>query len=208
MGSVFDTIVCPQCGREEAFKDYYYNTGEKYIGCLLCGYSKVHRYQTEDNGAWIMQQDLYEIDGKTVGYSRLKDIGGYPDLSDFVPFTQDVTQEELDFVEKKGYRIVKLDNAEKYGIKYLSFWFCRRIEKRDGKTYLRHVHPVVEDIEHTGTGICCFVSCEGNKTYYYLEDVDLAETLEQMKAPEYCENSYITKAEGEKIEFLFGNKRW
>lgn len=124
--------------------------------------------------------------------------GGYPDLSDFVPFTQDVTQEELDSVEKKGYRIVKLDNAEKYGIKYLSFWFCRRIEKRDEKTYLRHVYPVVEDIEHTGTGICCFVSSEGNKTYYYLEDVDLAETLEQMRAPEYCEDSHITKAEGKK----------
>lgn len=37
MGSVLDTIDCPNCGFE-AWLDYYYKTGEEYMNCSHCGY--------------------------------------------------------------------------------------------------------------------------------------------------------------------------
>ena len=39
MGSIIDTIECPNCGKE-ATSDYYYTTGEEIILCLYCGYYK------------------------------------------------------------------------------------------------------------------------------------------------------------------------
>ena len=38
MGSVIDSIECPNC-KLEAHSDFYYKTGEEYISCLNCGYS-------------------------------------------------------------------------------------------------------------------------------------------------------------------------
>lgn len=37
MGSVIDTIECPNC-KNEAWNDYYYRTGEEYTNCQNCGY--------------------------------------------------------------------------------------------------------------------------------------------------------------------------
>lgn len=37
MGSIIDTIECPNCSNE-AISDFYYKTGEEYIHCQHCGY--------------------------------------------------------------------------------------------------------------------------------------------------------------------------
>lgn len=39
MGSVTDYIECPKCGNE-AHSEFYYKTGEEFITCLHCGYSR------------------------------------------------------------------------------------------------------------------------------------------------------------------------
>lgn len=39
MGSVIESIQCPRCN-EEACMDFYYKTGEEYIFCDNCGYSR------------------------------------------------------------------------------------------------------------------------------------------------------------------------
>ena len=39
MGSVLDLIECPNC-KQEAVIDFYYKTGEEYIFCKNCGYSR------------------------------------------------------------------------------------------------------------------------------------------------------------------------
>lgn len=39
MGSVLDTMDCPNCGFE-AWVDLYYKTGEEYINCAHCGYHR------------------------------------------------------------------------------------------------------------------------------------------------------------------------
>lgn len=39
MGSVVDWIECPDCG-SEAHDDFYYKTGEEFINCPSCGYSR------------------------------------------------------------------------------------------------------------------------------------------------------------------------
>jgi hypothetical protein len=37
MGSIIDYIACPNC-KTEAYRDFYYKTGEEYINCNNCGY--------------------------------------------------------------------------------------------------------------------------------------------------------------------------
>ena len=37
MGSIIDSIECPNCG-QEATSDFYYKTGEEYVNCSECGY--------------------------------------------------------------------------------------------------------------------------------------------------------------------------
>lgn len=39
MGSVLDTIDCPNCGFE-AWIDFYYKTAEEYVNCSHCGYHR------------------------------------------------------------------------------------------------------------------------------------------------------------------------
>jgi len=39
MGSVIETIQCPNC-KQEAFIEYYYKTGEEYANCSSCGYHR------------------------------------------------------------------------------------------------------------------------------------------------------------------------
>lgn len=39
MGSVISYEDCPNCG-QAAFVDFYYKTGEEYVGCQHCGYTK------------------------------------------------------------------------------------------------------------------------------------------------------------------------
>ena len=49
MGSVIDNIECPNC-KQEAFSDFYYKTGEEYIGCNNCGYHRSAFYKRDSDG--------------------------------------------------------------------------------------------------------------------------------------------------------------
>lgn len=40
MGSVIDYIECPKCNSEGCYSDFYYKTGEEYLSCGECGYSR------------------------------------------------------------------------------------------------------------------------------------------------------------------------
>jgi hypothetical protein len=40
MGSVLDYIDCPKCGSEECSSDFYYKSGEEYLFCGECGYTR------------------------------------------------------------------------------------------------------------------------------------------------------------------------
>lgn len=63
MGSVIDYIECPRC-EQEAFSDYYYKTGEKYINCNSCGYhySFVIKRDEEGNMIKIDESKDFAID--------------------------------------------------------------------------------------------------------------------------------------------------
>lgn len=209
MGSIQESIVCPQCGHMEAYCTYYYKTGEEYIFCPLCGYQKENTIKCNEKGGWLMQTDVYEIDGKTVGYSRLVDPAGADLLSDFTPFTPECAAEELKAIEKKrGVYIIKLDTQEEYGFRHLSFWNSREIKYENGKAFLHHTYPIYTVTEKAGAGICC-VAGKGFAAHLYdIRDVDLAEMLYVVQQPEYREASYITKVEDGQIKFLAGASLW
>ena len=206
MGSVQEKIVCPQCGSGEAIFDYFYKTGEEYTFCPLCGYRKAHSIDCDEMGNWIMQTDVYEVDGKTVGYSKLEESEKMEFLSDFTPFTPDHAAEELENVEKRSdVYIVKLDAREKYGFHYLSFWYSREIKYENGKAFLYHKYPVFKDREKAGKGMCFLAMDDGIGTFYDIRNVDLGEMLHVVQRPEYKESSYITKVEDDgQVKVLAG----
>lgn len=206
MGSVQNSIFCPQCGSEEAFYEYYYQSGEEYTFCPICGYRKEHSYQRDEKGAWIMQTDVYEIDGKTVGCSKLLESKGTPLLSDFAPFSPEHAAEELKHAEKESY-VIKLDAREEYGFRYLSFWFAREVKYEGGKAFLHHTHPVIEDFEQAGEGICC-VGADGYRYFYDIRDVDLNEMLHVIQQPEYRKESYMTRVKNGQVKVLAGTLPW
>lgn len=56
MGSVIDTIECPNC-KHDATEDFYYKTGEAYIFCNNCGYSYSSEYKRDDTSGKLITRD-------------------------------------------------------------------------------------------------------------------------------------------------------
>jgi len=62
MGSVLDSISCPDCG-SEAMIDCYYKTGEEYINCQYCGYSRKFTITNwDDKDEELVWTPLYKIE--------------------------------------------------------------------------------------------------------------------------------------------------
>ena len=71
MGSVQNPIICNVCGFEEAVEDFYYKTGEVYVFCPRCGYSKDVYLKSDGKGNLIvedgeLQWQITEIKAKGV----------------------------------------------------------------------------------------------------------------------------------------------
>ena len=73
MGSVIDNIECPNC-KQEAFSDFYYKTGEEYIGCNNCGYHRSAFYKRDENGKLVTEDgtDNYKFENLIMEFSELK----------------------------------------------------------------------------------------------------------------------------------------
>ena len=203
MGSVQMCIECEQCSYEFAMDDYNYRTGERLTFCPRCGYKKSYTYETDESGNFVMKTDLHEIDEKTIGYIPKGPSFDYVKsemelLKRFCPFSRNITQEELNSIDKKAY-IVKTDSKKEEIEVYLSFWYNRKIIKEDSKTFLQHTHPVPRQEEKQGHGICCL-----GGALYYLEDLGVEKALELAKESEYKEHSYVTQFRDGKLEVLYG----
>jgi len=71
MGSVQSPIICNVCGFDEAVEDYCYKTGEIYVFCPRCGYSKDVYLDRDEEGNLIVkngefQWEISEIKAKGV----------------------------------------------------------------------------------------------------------------------------------------------
>jgi hypothetical protein len=73
MGSVIDNIECPNC-KHEAFSDFYYKTGEEYVGCNNCGYHRSAFYKRDENGKLVTEDgtDNYTFENLIMEFSELK----------------------------------------------------------------------------------------------------------------------------------------
>lgn len=73
MGSVIDYIECPNC-KHEAFSDFYYKTGEEYVGCNNCGYHRSAFYKRDDNGKFVTKDgtDDCKFENLIMEFSELK----------------------------------------------------------------------------------------------------------------------------------------
>ena len=73
MGSVIDHIECPNC-KHEAFSDFYYKTGEEYVGCNNCGYHRSAFYKRDDDGKFVTKDGTndYHFDNLVMDQNELK----------------------------------------------------------------------------------------------------------------------------------------
>jgi len=73
MGSVIDTIECPNC-KNEAWSDFYYKTGEEYINCQSCGYYYAATIKEKNRDKEELTEDDFKIVEciKPFGAFRLK----------------------------------------------------------------------------------------------------------------------------------------
>jgi Zn ribbon nucleic-acid-binding protein len=62
MGSVMGHIECPRCKSEDCFEDYYYKTGEEYVNCPDCGYSRSFSIKRDENGEWVKKDEALGYD--------------------------------------------------------------------------------------------------------------------------------------------------
>jgi hypothetical protein len=108
MGSVIDYIDCPDCGKE-AYMDYYYKTGEEYINCNNCGYSRnfsITNWSDSDVEGWKPEYKLIEQHG--CGAYKIRPHGaiGY----ECGAFTEPASEQE--FVRLINERSSELAHAE------------------------------------------------------------------------------------------------
>jgi Zn ribbon nucleic-acid-binding protein len=60
MGSLLDTIECPNCG-QEATSDFYYKTGEEIVLCMYCGYHKSVTIKDANKRLDEVEEDDWQI---------------------------------------------------------------------------------------------------------------------------------------------------
>lgn len=77
MGSVIDYIDCPNCKSPDCYDDFYYKTGEEYIHCSDCGYTKSLTIKNREKKLSELTEDDFEINEveNPWGCYRIKEIG-------------------------------------------------------------------------------------------------------------------------------------
>jgi ribosomal protein L37E len=82
MGSIIDYIDCPKCGNE-SYNEFYYKSGEEFIFCNHCGYSRnffIDNWEDKDKKQedalfeWVPSFKLEEVVG--FGCYKIRPKGG------------------------------------------------------------------------------------------------------------------------------------
>lgn len=71
MGSVIEAIQCPRCN-EEATMDFYYKTGEEYIFCDNCGYSRSIEIINRDKQLNELKEEDYKVEENKHPYGAFR----------------------------------------------------------------------------------------------------------------------------------------
>lgn len=67
MGSIqSQNEMCPACGKEALFTDFYYKSGEEYCCCSHCNYEYSYMFRRDQSGEIIRKNIPYELDGTLV----------------------------------------------------------------------------------------------------------------------------------------------
>ena len=106
MGSVIDCIECTNC-KCEASSDFYYKTGEEFINCTHCGYSKSYTIINRDKKINDLTDEDWKIEElkNPYGSYRLKpyksiatQLGSFANKEEYDYFIKEVNKnEELEF---------------------------------------------------------------------------------------------------------------
>ena len=114
MGSVIDSIDCPNCSSPDCFVDFYYKTGEEYNFCSDCGYSKQITIINRDKKLNELTDDDWRIEEakNPWGSFRIQEIG-------MVGWTTGTIQDESQYNEIYNKVIENLDSIGEFSISRL-----------------------------------------------------------------------------------------
>ena len=110
MGSVIDYIDCPKCGNE-SYNEFYYKSGEEYIFCDHCGYTRkffIDNWDDKDKKQedalpeWVPSFKLEEVVGFGCYKIRLKEAVGM-EVGTFIQPT--ATEDFLNTIKSCEYEI-------------------------------------------------------------------------------------------------------
>lgn len=71
MGSVIEAIQCPRCN-DEASMDFYYKTGEEYIFCDNCGYSRSIEIINRDKKLNELKEEDFKVEENKEPYGAFR----------------------------------------------------------------------------------------------------------------------------------------
>ena len=124
MGSVLDTINCPNC-QLEACTDFYYKTGEEYTNCSHCGYHRSATIINRDKNLNDLTEEDWEIKEVKQPYGAFK----YQMVGDIATTCGTLTDEQ----EANDFRVqMKLEYQD-----HVNFATIARVV--DGKEIIEHV---------------------------------------------------------------------
>jgi len=112
MGSVIDFIECPNCS-QEAFSDFYYKTGEDYINCGNCGYSRSKYWKRNEEGKFetLDGTDNYSFDNLIMVEEELKNPYGVYRLKTYQSPATQVGSFETQY-EYNEFKLHLIDDVE------------------------------------------------------------------------------------------------
>jgi hypothetical protein len=134
MGSISDYIDCPKCGNE-AHNEFYYKSGEEYITCTHCGYSRkfyITNYEDqptepgkEGEFEWVPKFELEELEPHGAYRLRQKgamayECGSFTEPAGAEEFARLVEErkgeleyaEYTTFIDNKVERVIIIENEE------------------------------------------------------------------------------------------------
>ena len=154
MGAVVDYINCPKCG-SEAYDEFHPSTGEEFISCGHCGYSREFYISNMDKKydstlvntefPWMPEYKVEEVFGVGAYKIRAKDAVGYQ-IGSFIDTKG--YDEFIEFVENNKDTLAHAEYT-KYEDNQLQvkFLILGELEQMDTGTYELKTEEIEKSLE-------------------------------------------------------------
>lgn len=136
MGSVIDVMDCPNCNQPDCHSDFYYKTGEEYIFCSDCGYSRSVTIKNREKSLKDLTDDDWAMEElkNPWGVFKIKEIG-------MVGWTVGAIASEKEFSDISNNVMEHLESVDEFS---LSRFVNGKIERKMIVSSAKIVNEIME----------------------------------------------------------------